>query len=73
MQDHSTYLRVFSEKRWLVVFGPVAAPKETFGVGIWELPDDADIHDLCNDDPVIRSGLGFKYEIAPMPIAVVRK
>jgi uncharacterized protein YciI len=73
MQQHAAYLQGFSAKGWAVVYGPVADPQGGFGVGIWELPDQADINGICADDPTIKSGLGFRYEIHPMPRAVVRK
>jgi len=73
MQEHGAYLRTFAEQGTAVVFGPVADPKGFFGVGIFELPDDADINAICAGDPTIKSGLGFRYEIHPMPRAVVRK
>jgi hypothetical protein len=56
-----------------VVFGPVADPAGAYGIAVWELPDDADLAAICAADPVIKSGLGFRYEIHPMPRAVIRK
>lgn len=73
MQQHAAYLHGFSVKGWAVVYGPVADPHGFFGIGIWELPDEADINAICADDPTIKSDLGFRYEIHPMPKAVVRK
>ncbi|HVZ65182.1 MAG TPA: YciI family protein [Lacunisphaera sp.] len=72
MQAHAAYLREFAAKRWAVAFGPVADPAGAFGVGIWEVPDDADVAALCAADPAIRSGLGFRYEVHPMPSLVTR-
>lgn len=73
MQEHAAYLRGFAEQGRAVVFGPVADPKGFYGIGVWELPDDWDINAICAADPTIKSGLGFWYEINPMPRAVVRK
>ena len=73
MGEHAAYLRPHAERRALIVFGPVADPAGFFGIGVWELPDDADLAAICAGDPVIKSGLGFRYEILPMPQAVVRK
>jgi hypothetical protein len=56
-----------------VAFGPVAAPQGAFGVGLWEVPDDADVAAICAGDPVIKSGSGFRYELHPMPSLVTRK
>ena len=73
MQEHAAYLRGFAEQGLAIVFGPVADPTGAYGIGVWELPDDQDINALCAADPTIKSGLGFRYEINPMPRAVVRK
>lgn len=73
MADHAAYLARFAAKGWTVAYGPVADPQGFFGVAIWELPDGEDVHALCAADPTIASGLGFRYEIHPMPRAVVRK
>ncbi|HVU17347.1 MAG TPA: YciI family protein [Candidatus Didemnitutus sp.] len=72
MREHALYLREFATKRWAVAFGPVADPQGAFGVGIWEVPDDVDVAALCASDPTIKSGLGFRYEIHPMPNLVTR-
>lgn len=73
MQEHSAYLRTFAEKRWAVAFGPVADPRGAFGVGLWEVPDDVDVAAICAGDPVIKSSVGFHYELHPMPNLVTRK
>ncbi len=73
MQEHGAYLRHFAERRWAVAFGPVADPQGAFGVGLWEVPDDVDVAAICAGDPVIKSSLGFRYELHPMPSLVTRK
>lgn len=73
MKEHAGYLRAFAAKGWAVAFGPVADPAGTYGVGIWEVPDGTDVAAISSDDPVIKSGLGFRYEIHPMPGLVTRK
>ena len=72
MQEHGAYLRGFAAKRFAVAFGPVADPKGAFGVGLWEVPDDVDVAAICAEDPVVKSGVGFRYEIHPMPALVTR-
>lgn len=73
MQEHAGYLRTYAAKGWAVAFGPVADPAGTYGVGIWEVPDDTDVAAISRADPVIKSGLGFRYEVHPMPGLVTRK
>ncbi len=72
LMEHGAYLRGFAAKRWAVAFGPVADPQGAFGVGLWEVPDEVDVRVLCAEDPAIKSGLGFRYEIHPMPSLVAR-
>jgi len=56
-----------------VAFAPVADPQGFFGGGIWEVPDEVDVTAICNADTVIKSGLGFRHEVHPMPSLVTRK
>jgi uncharacterized protein len=72
MLQHVAYWTALAEKGIAVAFGPVADPAGGYGIGIVELDDDADVRDLEKNDPTIESGLGFRYEILPMPRAVVR-
>jgi uncharacterized protein YciI len=72
MREHAAYLGKFAAQGTAVVFGPVADPAGAYGMAVWELPDDADIHAICAGDPTIKSGLGFRYEVQPMPRAVMR-
>ncbi len=72
MQEHAAYLRQFAAAGTAVVFGPVADPAGAYGMAVWELPDDADINAICAGDPTIKSGLGFRYEVQPMPRIVTR-
>ncbi|MFI5336476.1 MAG: YciI family protein [Opitutales bacterium] len=72
MKQHGAYLHGFLQNGQAVAFGPVADPKGYFGIGLFELPDNADINGICAHDPVILAGTGFRYEILPMPMAMVR-
>jgi len=66
MLDHSAYLSGFSTKGWLVAFGPVADPQGFFGVAIWQVPDGTGVAALLAEDPVIKAGIGARYETHPM-------
>ena len=72
MLQHVAYWTELAERGVAVVFGPVTDPGGGYGIGIVELEDNADVHDLEKNDPMVKSGLGFKYEIFPMPRAVLR-
>lgn len=71
MQAHVGYWAGLGAAGGVVVLGPVADPRGVFGMGVLQLPDEADPAALTADDPVIRAGAGFRYEIYPMPSALV--
>ncbi len=71
MQEHALYWRDLMAKGLVIVFGPVADPRVTYGIAVLQLPDDADANDLGANDPTIRAGAGFRFEIHPMPQAVL--
>lgn len=72
MQAHAAYWRTLMDRGLAVAYGPVMDPRGTHGLGILELPDDADPCALLAEDPIIKAGLGFTAEAHPMPRAVVR-
>jgi hypothetical protein len=72
MQEHVGYWTGLIERGVAVVFGPVFDPAGVWGLAVLDVPDEATAATLTHDDPVIRSGHGFRYEIYPMPQAVVR-
>ena len=72
MLQHVAYWTELAERGVAVAFGPVADPSGGYGIGIVELDGDADVYDLEKNDPTVKSGLGFRYEILRMPQAVLR-
>ncbi len=73
MQEHATYWKELADKRIAIVFGPVSDPKGAWGVGIVEVDNEADVQALSKNDPTVKSGMNFRFEIYPMPQAVLRK
>src|SRR5262249_15104810 len=71
MQEHAAYYRTLATRRVAIAYGPVMDPKGGWGVGIMRARDQAEIDGLLNQDPTIRSGLGFRYETFVMPAVVV--
>ena len=53
--------------------GLVLDPAGAFGVGIIGVESEAEIRELTANDPAIKSGHGFRYEVHPMPGGVMRK
>ncbi|MGH7627658.1 MAG: YciI family protein [Gemmatimonadaceae bacterium] len=73
MQQHGAYWRGCMDRGTAVVFGVVADPAGAFGVGIIEVADEAEAKALTAEDPVIRSGRGFRYDLQVMPMGVVKR
>ena len=71
MQEHSAYWRHLMSKGLVIVFGPVADPKGSYGIAVIQLEDDADVNSLCRNDPTIKADIGFKFEVYTMPQAVL--
>ena len=71
MIEHVAYWTELAERGVAIAFGPVADPAGGYGVSIIRLPDGADAHNLERGDPVVKSGIGFRYEISPMPRVVI--
>jgi len=54
-----------------VVFGPVLDPEGGWGLGILRVADPAELSGFQQNDPTIRSGLGFKYQTFPIASLVI--
>jgi uncharacterized protein YciI len=67
MQEHVVYWTGFQEKGKMLAFGPVADPKGFWGLGLFQVENELETKTLTDNDPVIRAGVGFSYEIYPMP------
>ena len=66
MGRHADYIRHLIDLGTVYAAGPVMDPAGTWGVAIVEAHDDAAVQQMCADDPVIRAGLGFRWEVLPM-------
>ncbi|HEX7324777.1 MAG TPA: YciI family protein [Rhodanobacteraceae bacterium] len=71
MHAHAAYWRGWMGKGKVVAFGPIADPAGAFGVAILEVAGEREVQQLTSDDPVIRSGRGFRWELHPMPLGAV--
>jgi len=54
-----------------LVFGPVADPKGGYGIGIIKVESMAEMEALRDADPAMQAGIGFAYDILPMPRIVI--
>ena len=73
MRAHVAYWQSHLQRGVAVAFGPVMDPNGAWGAGIIGVSNDAELRELQENDPAIRSGLGFRAEACAMPGAIVRE
>ena len=73
MQEHGAYWGDLADKEIAVIFGPVLDPKGAWGLGVVEAKDESEVRALGANDPLIKSSVGFQFEVYPMLQAVLRK
>jgi len=72
MQEHGAYWREWLTKGNVVTFGLVLDPAGAYGIGVVEFEDETAVRAFTDNDPTIRSGQGFRFDIQPMPFGAVR-
>ncbi len=72
MGAHAAYWTRMAEGGHALVVGPVLDPAGVWGVAVVEAADAAAATALTEADPIITAGLGFRYEIYPIPQAILR-
>ena len=70
MQRHVAYWSEYATRGVAVVFGPVMDPAGVYGVGVYDVADEAAMQAMLNDDPA--NGL-LPCQLLPMARAVVGK
>ncbi len=68
MQKHVVYCSEKAAKGIAIVFGPVMDPNGVYGIGVYNVNDEAEMREIIKHDPA--NGL-LQYEFFPMPRAVV--
>lgn len=71
MLDHIAYWSGLMKRGMVIAFGPVADPRGSYGIGILQLDESVDAKSLADEDPVIKAGVGFSFELHPMPRIVL--
>ena len=66
MADHAAYWVPFVQNGTVIVLGPVGDSAGAYGLGVMRAADPKANAALLADDPAIKSGLGFRYDTAPM-------
>jgi len=68
MQRHIEYWSEKAGRGIAVVFGPVLDPQGVYGIGVYQVTDEAEMQRLLDADPA--KGL-LTYQVLPMPRAIV--
>lgn len=68
MNSHVDYWSDKAARGIAIVFGPVMDPKGVYGIGVYQVQDEAEMNALLDHDPA--KGLLY-YEVLPMARAVV--
>jgi uncharacterized protein YciI len=72
MRRHSSYWHEKAEVGIAIVVGPVFDARGAWGMAVIEV-DDADAARAAADaDPVVLAGLGFRFEVSPIPSLILR-
>ena len=72
MAAHGTYWQPHIQRGIVVVFGPVLGKERSWGVAVVEADDEAAVRGIIENDPTMRSGRGFTFEISPIGMGFVR-
>lgn len=70
MQQHVRYWTGVMATGRVIAFGPVADPAGAYGIAIIRLEDADDPMAIIEQDPAIKAGAGFRFEVHPMPRVV---
>jgi len=63
MERHVAYWSEKAKRGIAIVFGPVMDPKGVYGMGVYQVLDEAEMRELLAHDPA--NGL-LEYEVLPM-------
>jgi uncharacterized protein YciI len=69
VSEHYEYLMRLRAEGRLVLAGPSALPGDTFGLGIFDQDDRAEVEAIVASDPAVTSGV-MTAEIRPYRISV---
>ena len=69
VSEHYEYLKQLRAEGRLVLAGPSALPGDTFGLGIFDQDDRAEVEAIVATDPAVTSGI-MTAEIRPYRISV---
>jgi uncharacterized protein YciI len=65
MNEHAAYCQGLLEQGKALLFGPVVDGPTVWGCGLLTVADEAEARTLTDADPVVKSGIGARYELLP--------
>jgi hypothetical protein len=68
MNRHVIYWSELAKRGIAIVFGPVMDPQGVYGIGVYQVQDEAEVRSLLERDPA--NGL-LRFEALPMARAIV--
>ena len=71
MIEHASYFQQQFVAGRLLIYGPVLAPSNSFGMGVIAVSDEAELRAMMDADPSVAGGLN-RYEFLPMHVAAAR-
>jgi uncharacterized protein len=71
MGAHAAYMKGCFEAGKLLTYGPVLAASGSFGMGVFEVEDEAEARRIMDGDPTIVARLNT-YELSPMRVGGAR-
>lgn len=66
MKAHGDFLQDLLETGTVVAHGPVADPSGGWGMSLFEVEDGVDVVAVVAEDPMIKAGIGARYDVLPM-------
>jgi uncharacterized protein YciI len=72
MQQHGAYWQGVAARGQAIVVGPVFDPAGAWGMAVVDVTDADAAAALTAAAPIAKAGAGFRYQIYPVPQAILR-
>ena len=72
MQEHGAYWRGIAVRGHAIVVGPVFDPAGAWGMAVVDVANAPAATALTAEDPIVTAQAGFRYEVYPVPQAILR-
>jgi uncharacterized protein YciI len=71
MGAHAAYTKEHFDAGRILIYGPVLAPVDSFGMAVVEVMSEAEARAMMDADPSVAAGMN-RYELLPMRVAAAR-